>query len=287
MSRSFGLPAHQPFAGERPVPIRVLRHDRLGISYLQAGQIGPALFFLHGWGAFKELWWHTLRSLGRNYRCYAPDIPGHGESTMAGDGSIVTLGDQMARFCEDLGLRQMVLFGHSMGASVAVELALRHTDLVQRLVLVDPAVDAYRMPAYSRTYLLPHVGWPALRLTQAFGRHVGRLGRHVPHEHGGGWIRPWLRRISYHALFDPEGLHRILHSLFATRAGDRLAAIRVPTLVVSGALDGLVPASLSRQVALQMPNARFVQIPAALHNPMDERPQAFVRIVRPFLEDVE
>ncbi len=260
-------------------------HHRLGLSYLTAGEEGPAIVFLHGWGAFKELWWSTLRDLGRDYRCFAIDMPGHGESRIGQADQIERIATLVADFCADLGLTAIILVGHSMGGSVAVEVTLRYPHLVQRLALIDAAVDAYRMPAYTRLYLLPTIGWPAFRITQAIGRMVRPIGQRIPHNHGGGWIRPWIRRASYLATFDPEGLYRILRSLFATRADERLQQIRVPTLVLTGQFDSLVPPSHARRLAQVIPSARYVVLLASIHNPMDERPGAFTRALRAFLCD--
>jgi pimeloyl-ACP methyl ester carboxylesterase len=268
-----------------PAAIVSRRHERLDLSYLQAGDAGPPIVMLHGWGAFKELWWSSLRDLGRDHRCFALDFPGHGESSFGGHSTIVRLAEMVADFCDDAGLREITLFGHSMGGSVAAELALLRPGLVRRLILVDAAVDAHLMPPFARTYLLPSVGWAALRVTQAIGRAFSPLGRRVPHEHGGGWLRPWLRRSAYLASFDAYGLHQLLRSLFATAAGERLTELSVPTLVISGQLDSLVPPANSRRLAAIIPGARYVQITAALHNPMDERPRAFVRAVRRFLAE--
>ncbi len=260
-------------------------HHRLGLSYLTAGEEGPAIVFLHGWGAFKELWWSTLRDLGRDYRCFAIDMPGHGESRIGRADQIERIATLVADFCADLGLTSIILVGHSMGGSVAVELTLHYPHLVQRLALIDAAVDAYRMPAYTRLYLLPAIGWPVFRITQAIGRAFRPIGQRIPHDHGGGWIRPWVRRASYLATFDPEGLYRILRSLFATRADERLQQIRVPTLVLTGQFDSLVPPSHARRLAQDIPGARYVVLPASIHNPMDEQPGAFTRALRAFLSD--
>ncbi|MBO9349809.1 alpha/beta hydrolase [Chloroflexus sp. MS-CIW-1] len=260
-------------------------HHRLGLSYLTAGEKGPAIVFLHGWGAFKELWWSTLRDLGRDYRCFAIDMPGHGESRLGQADQIERIATLVADFCADLGLTAIILVGHSMGGSVAVEVTLRYPHLVRRLALIDAAVDAYRMPTYTRLYLLPAIGWPVFRITQAIGRAFRPIGQRIPHDHGGGWIRPWVRRASYLATFDPEGLYRILRSLFATRADERLQQIRVPTLVLTGQFDSLVPPSHARRLAQVIPGARYVVLPASIHNPMDERPGAFTRALRAFLSD--
>lgn len=278
-------PTHQNTARRASgVAISAHTHPGLAISYLQAGEQGPVVVMLHGWGAFKELWWSTLLALGHDHRCFALDIPGHGQSPIGRATSIAGLAEAVAAFCDDLGLEQIALIGHSMGGSVACELTLQRPDLIDRLVLVAPAIDPAMMPSFSRTYLLPSYGWAIFRLMLLGARIASPIGRRVPHEHGGGWLRPWLRRGSYLAGFEPEPLHRLYRSLFATQAGDRLGQITRPTLVISGQLDSLVPPSHSRRLAARIPNARYVEIPGALHNPMDERPQAFERALREFLE---
>ncbi|PDV97721.1 alpha/beta fold hydrolase [Candidatus Chloroploca asiatica] len=266
-----------------PAAIRSCLHPHPRLAYLCAGETGPPVVMLHGWGAFKELWWSTLRGLGRDHRCFALDVPGHGDSPLGGAHTIPLLADVVAQFCADLGLTEIILMGHSMGGAIAAELTLAHPDLVHRLVLVDAAVDAHLMPIYARVYLLPQLGWGLLRLTQLIGRRARPLSLRIPHEHGGGWIRPWLRRSSYLAMFEPEGLHRVYRSLFATQTGDRLAQIAVPTLVLSGQFDSLVPPANSHRLADLIPGASYHQVSGALHNPMDERPYAFEKAVRRFL----
>jgi 3-oxoadipate enol-lactonase len=259
-------------------------HEPLRLSYLQAGNAGPAVVLLHGWGAFKELWWSTLLALAPSYRAFAPDFPGHGGSAMGEQADMPGLARLIGSFCASLGLEEIILVGHSMGGCVAVELALERPDLVKRLVLVDAAVDAQLMPAFVRTYLHPQVGWPGLRFSLAMGKVVAPLGRRVPHQHGGGVLMPWFRRISYQMSHDPAAIYRILNGLFATEAGERLKHIGQPTLVISGQFDGLVPPAHSRRTANAIPDARFVIIPNALHNPMDEQPAAFEQALLQFLQ---
>jgi phosphatidate phosphatase APP1/pimeloyl-ACP methyl ester carboxylesterase len=260
-------------------------HATLDIAYLQAGERGPVVVMLHGWGAFKELWWNTLRGLGRDHRCYALDLPGHGDSPLHHRDSIRELADAVGAFCDSLDLREIALIGHSMGGAVAIALVLRRPDLVRCLVLVDAAVDAYQMPGFARTYLLPTSGWAVFRLVLFGARILSPIGAQVPHTHRGGWVRPWLRRGAYMARSDPDALYRTYRALFRARAGRRLARIQIPTLVVSGQFDALVPREHSRRLARRIPHARFVEIPGALHNPMDERPRTFEQTVRAFLAD--
>jgi pimeloyl-ACP methyl ester carboxylesterase len=279
---------YPPFArqtGEANAAITAHTHPGLNMAYLRAGERGPVMLLLHGWGAFKELWWSTLRRLGRDHRCYALDFPGHGDTPLGSADTIGGLAEAVIAFCEDLALDQIVLVGHSMGGSVGCEIALRRPALVSRLILVDAAVDAHLMPSFARTYLVPKSGWAFFRLMLLGARIATPLGATVPHEHGGGWVRPWLRRGTYLATFEPEPLYRLYRSLFATRAGESLRAIKAPTLVLSGQLDTVVPPAHSRRVARTIPRARYVEIPGALHNPMDERPGSFEQVIREFLQE--
>lgn len=254
------------------------------LSYLQAGAGREPIVFLHGWGAFKELWWSTLQRLGPTYCAFAPDMPGHGDSPGLGTRSMTAVAQRIGRFCAARGLDTITLVGHSMGGNIAAELALARPDLVRRLVLVDAAAHGRALPLYTRSYLLETYGFAALRFTLLFGRQIRWLGERVPHDHGGGVVRPALRRLVRGASADPADLHGMLAQLMDNPLEDRVKNLAVPTLVISGALDPLVPAMLSRRLAEAIPEAQYVEIRGAGHNPMDERPQEFVNVLQGFLE---
>jgi pimeloyl-ACP methyl ester carboxylesterase len=253
------------------------------LSYLEAGHLGPQLVLLHGWSAFKELWWSTLLALGPYAQALAPDMPGHGGSPLQGSTSMSLIATRIARFCAARALERVTLVGHSMGGNIALELALARPDLVERLVLVDPAVQPAEMPQYTRSYLDRTFGWAALRTSIAFARQIRLVGQFVPHVHHAGIVLPALRRVSYLARHDAAALHALLDSLFANPIGPRLADVRVPTLVISGEFDPLVPPPLSRRVAEAIPGAQYAVVRYAAHNPMDERPRQFNAILLDFL----
>jgi pimeloyl-ACP methyl ester carboxylesterase len=253
------------------------------LCYLEAGESGPHVVLLHGWSAFKELWWSTLLALGPRARALAPDMPGHGGSPLHGSMSMSLLAARIARFCAARRLERIVLVGHSMGGNVALELALARPDLVERLVLVDPAVQPTEMPPFTRSYLDQTYGWAALRTSMAFARHISLVGQFVPHAHQGGIVLPALRRATYLARHDADALRVLLDGLFANPIGPRLAELRAPALVISGEFDPLVPPALSRRVAEAIPGARYAVVRRAAHNPMDERPREFNAILLDFL----
>lgn len=257
--------------------------EKTRLCYLEAGASGPPVVLLHGWSAFKELWWSTLLALAPHAHAYAPDMPGHGDSPLHGSAGMRQVAERIARFCAALGRDRIVLVGHSMGGNIALELALARPDLVERLVLVDPAVQPTEMPVYTRSYLDQTFGWAALRTSMAAARQLSVVGRFVPHAHQGGVVLPALRRVTYLARHDADALRALLDSLFDNPIGPRLAEIHVPTLVISGEFDPLVPPPLSRRVAEAIPGARYAVVRRAAHNPMDERPREFNAILLDFL----
>jgi pimeloyl-ACP methyl ester carboxylesterase len=253
------------------------------LSYLEAGQTGPQLILLHGWSAFKELWWSTLLALEPCARALAPDMPGHGGSPLQGSISMNLIATRIAQFCAARGLEHITLVGHSMGGNIALELALARPDLVERLVLVDPAVQPAEMPPYTRSYLDRTFGWAALRTSMAFARQLRLVGQFVPHAHHGGIVLPALRRVSYLPRHDAAALRALLDNLFASPIGPRLGELHMPTLVISGEFDPLVPPALSRRVAEAIHGAHYKIVRRAAHNPMDERPREFNAILLDFL----
>jgi pimeloyl-ACP methyl ester carboxylesterase len=253
------------------------------LSYLEAGAIGPTVLLLHGWSAFKELWWSTLLALAPHAHAYAPDMPGHGDSPLLSSISMLQIAERIERFCTIRGDARIMLVGHSMGGNIALELALARPDLIERLVLVDAAVQPAEMPMYTRSYLDQTFGWAVLRTSMVAARQISLVGRYVPHEHQGGVVLPALRRVTYMARNDADAMRLLLDRLFENPIGPRLADLRVPTLVISGEFDPLVPPPLSERVAAAIPGAQYMLIRRAAHNPMDERPREFNAALLEFL----
>jgi pimeloyl-ACP methyl ester carboxylesterase len=210
-------------------------------------------------------------------------MPGHGDSPLHGSAGMRQVAERIGCFCAALGHNRIMLVGHSMGGNIALEIALGRPDLVERLVLVDPAVQPAEMPLYTRSYLDQTFGWAALRTSMAAARQLSAVGRLVPHAHQGGVVLPALRRVTYLARHDADALRALLDSLFANPLEPRLADVGVPTLVISGEFDPLVPPPLSRRVAAAIPGAQYAVIRRAAHNPMDERPREFNALLLDFL----
>jgi pimeloyl-ACP methyl ester carboxylesterase len=260
------------------------RVPRLGLRYLESGAGDPVLL-LHGWAAFKEIWWGTLREIAPHYHGVALEWPGHGGSPpLDRANGLSDLADLAAESSAQLGLGRLTVVGHSMGGRVAALLALTRPDLVGRLVLVDAALDPAHIARYGRRMLRLRDIELSVRVSQRLGRGLGRLIKPATHDHPGGVIRPALRRAYYSGLADPRALHRYVRALYQESVDERLGEIPQPTLVITGERDQLVLPRQAYRAAEAIPNAELKVIPRAFHNPMDERPADFYRALLEFLD---
>jgi pimeloyl-ACP methyl ester carboxylesterase len=248
-------PAIAPPAPLVSAPDQYFMAGDVRIRYHDVGQ-GDPVVLIHGFTRSLDDWKGIGDSLALDHRVIAFDVRGFGKSTRLSDPA--RLGGEMAgdvvRLLDHLGIRRAHLAGHSMGAAIAAKVATRFPDRVASLSLVagpffeDSATTAQNMAGY------------AADIDQ--GRGMKRFLR---------WLFPALPDSMVHG-FDAEvfASNRPATLSAAMRSFNALTVlpsspptIRVPTVVIVGAGDALLPQS--RWVATWWPNARLVEIPEADH----------------------
>ena len=151
VDRATSLPAR-----DRPEPRhdrphgrnRQRRRDGVDIRYEVAGSGEPALVFVHGWSCDRSYWRAQTDHFEASHRVVAIDLGGHGESGLGRkDWTMAAFGGDVRAVVEALGLRKIVLVGHSMGGHVIVEATQLMPDRVAALVLVDTFEDVDRARA--------------------------------------------------------------------------------------------------------------------------------------------
>ena len=129
--------------GEKPMDVRIerktcLAEDGVSIVYSAAGTGDPALVFIHGGLADRTFWDEQLREFARFHRVVALDLPGHGESGLnRKKWGIPEFGADVKAVIESEKLKNVIIFGNSLGGPVALEAALLHPDRVLGVVGVD------------------------------------------------------------------------------------------------------------------------------------------------------
>jgi len=132
--------------------------DRVEIHYEVVGSGETALVFVHGWSGDRHVWDGQLAAFAQAYRVVTLDLAGHGESGRGREAwTIAAFGEDVAAVIRRLGLKRVVLVGHSMGGDVILEAARRLPGLVKALVPVDTLhdVESKQTPAEVDAFLAP------------------------------------------------------------------------------------------------------------------------------------
>jgi pimeloyl-ACP methyl ester carboxylesterase len=268
----------------------------LQVYYKLAGSGEPALVLLHGFAASEFSWREIIAPLSKHGTAIAFDRPAFGltERPMPGAWSGQNPYSPEAQVAltaglmDKLGVKQAVLVGNSAGGTIAMHTALRHPDRVQALVLVDPAV--YDHGRGSLDWVQPILSSPQMRwygplllrmVVPTWGEEFGRSAWHDPTKITptiwAGYTRP-LQVQNW-----DRGLWEFLLTSESLDLAARLDQVRVPTLVITGDDDRIVPTAQSVRLASELPNAKLVIIPNCGHIPQEESPEAFLKAVTDFL----
>ncbi|ABS62973.1 alpha/beta hydrolase fold [Parvibaculum lavamentivorans DS-1] len=253
---------------------------------------GPALLLVHGSNASLHTWEPWVASLGDTYRIVSMDLPGHGlTGRIPGDDySREGMTQSVHELTEILGIDRFAIAGNSMGGGVAALYALEHPAQVSALILVDAAgvpvprnddevplaFRIARMPVISNVmrYVLPR------SLVEEGVRKVFVDQSKVTDE----------MVARYFDLSLHEGNRDATRIRFASYAGRdeeafaaRLGGIEMPTLVLWGDKDGLIPVSAAHEFKARIPQAELAIFENVGHVPMEEVPEESAAVVRDFL----
>ncbi|WP_339154849.1 alpha/beta fold hydrolase [Actinomadura luteofluorescens] len=242
----------------------------------------PPLLLIHGSGASGGTWNPMIPALAAHRRVVRVDLPGCGQSPPAASYDVPDQADRVAALLDDLGIRDADVAGHSSGGYVATALAERRPGLVGTLTLIStgPDLDALlRQPPLVRALLSPPLGpllW-ARRSDALIRRGIAATAAgpvDVPDD-----LVTGVRAITYRAM--RTVLRRNTAYLAERSVPERLAALRVPLLVIFGAADPRWdPSSAHRYGAV--PDARIEMLPGVGHLPVLEAPGATAELLLDF-----
>jgi len=277
------------------MPHRLDRYINVGsirARYWELGEGAPVLM-IHGLGASAETWQNTLPVLAQTHHVYAVDLVGFGYSDKpAAQYTVDYLVDFIRGFMDVVGLEEATLIGHSLGGALVLRLAILHPDRASRLVLVAGAGLSRRVGLGLRLASLPLVGELLLRPNPRKTRQALR-----PFFHDPTLLTDAFVDLNYDLITQPGAQAaylstvRSLASVLGARRHisegivARLGEIRVPTLVIWGAQDAIVPAAHADVARDRIANVQIHILPECGHMPMMERPEEFNRLVGRFLAD--
>jgi len=281
----------------RDLPLQHVMLHGHRVGYRIAGD-GPLIVLIHGITSRSDVWLEAMGALADRYTVVAPDLLGHGRSAKPrGDYSLGAYASGGRDLLGVLGFERGTVVGHSLGGGIALQFAYQFPEYTERLVLVSsgglgtqvhPLLRAGTLPGSELVMPLIAPNW-AVRAGAAVADFLKRLGVQAG---------PDLAEAArgYASLADRDARSAFLHTLRAVidlegqrvSASDRLyLAERLPTLLIWGTADRIIPVEHGRSAVERIPGSRLVEIPGAGHWPQLDDPARFASELARFIESTE
>jgi pimeloyl-ACP methyl ester carboxylesterase len=283
--RARPIPDAQRYPAGTPFRVQYRSIDGTRLRMIDSGT-GTPVVFIHGIGASLYSWRQTLPAVVRaGYRVIAFDNRGFGFSEQPAHGyrnaDYVRL---VVALLDSLGISSAVLVGHSMGGTIAADVALAHPDRVRGLVLIDAAGYGMRWPGVLKIARWPFIGavattfrgrWFTERILRSTFADPSKVTKAdvdqyyapVPQPGFGSALRGVLREFRFDSL------------------GGRLARVQTPTLVVWGMADRWIPVRDGARFARELPRSELVVIERSGHNAHEESPDRVNQLLLDFLKE--
>jgi pimeloyl-ACP methyl ester carboxylesterase len=274
-------------------PNQFINVEGINIRYRVTGS-GPAMLLLHGIGRSLEDWAENVEVFSAGHTVYIMDLAGYGHSDKPDRAySVDFLRDGVKGFMDAMQIDRAVVVGNSLGGAVAMRLALEHPERVTGLVLVASAGFGPRIASLLSLCTIPVLGEWLTRndpKSTAGARRVIRACFHdqsfvrepyISHAHQLSLMAG--RQVSFLRTLRSAGNWRGANDGFLSGIRGRTDDIRVPSLVVWGRQDGIIP-SVYAENAARIKGAELKIYDPCGHFPQIERAAEFNALVRSFLE---
>jgi pimeloyl-ACP methyl ester carboxylesterase len=264
-----------------------------GVNYVDIGE-GDPIIFIHGIAGCWRNWLENLPYLGRTHRAIAIDLPGFGDSPMPSwEISMANYGRLVHDFCERLGIDQVAaLVGNSMGGFIATEAVIEEPDRFDRLVLISAAGISFaewQGRAFDAAARIARAATPFLSgdrrvyWTTSRGRKLA-FGRLFRNPNG---LRPELLAEQVRPGLQAPAFSEALTKIWGYDTRERLPEIEIPTMIVWGLSDQIVPVEGALGYHRLIPRSRLEIFERTGHLPMLERPQRFNPLLEQFIESAQ
>ena len=262
-------------------------------AFIHVGQ-GPTLLLIHGIGDCSDTWHELITQLAQDHTVIAPDLLGHGRSAKPrADYSVAAYANAMRDLLSVIGVDRATVVGHSFGGGVAMQFAYQYPERCERLVLVSTGgVSADIHPvlrfasAPNTDLILPLLQFPGARmagrcifkLLELLGTDTGRDAEHLLPMFDAlpdaGARRAFVRALRSAVDWRGQSM-TMLDRCYLARS--------IPTLLVWGARDAVVPSRHAHVAHLAMPGSRLEVFEGAGHFPHLSDGARFLSLIRDFL----
>jgi pimeloyl-ACP methyl ester carboxylesterase len=285
-----------------PLPVRHVEVDGVDVAYVDSGgpiteDPRPPVVLVHGLSSWMGFWGHQIPHLAATRRVLALDLPGFGASARPdAPYTMPWYARTVDRWLAALGIGRAVIVGHSMGGQIALSMALDRRARVAALVLAAPAgIERFRPghAAWLERYQSPRRAFdsPEVDLRHAFSLAFARHDDGVER-----LLRERVRMSGTPAMLGTSlAVSRSVAGMLRHPVFGRLGEIAVPTLVVFGTEDRMIPNRvlnggrtdrIARLASRAIPGSRLVLVHGAGHTVHHDAPDVFNRALDGFLGEV-
>jgi pimeloyl-ACP methyl ester carboxylesterase len=254
----------------------------------------PVMVFLHGWAGSGKYWESTAEALTDEFDCLLYDLRGFGRSLRRdGTHQSITSDYELEEYARDLRelldrleLDRVYLNAHSTGASVAIFFLNFYPQKVAKAILTCSGVFEYDEKAFAAFHKF---GGYVVRFRPSWLHKIPGmekifmqrfLHRPIPGKVAKAFLKDYL-------LADHEAALNTIYTAVSKKAAEvmpqEFANLKVPTLLVSGEKDLIIPPALGKQAAGLNPQVKYVVIPKTAHFPMLEDAPTYLKLIREFL----
>ncbi|MDY6900144.1 MAG: alpha/beta hydrolase [Cyanobacteriota bacterium] len=288
------------------IKVRDVEHYYEWVKPTSGDSRKPVMVFIHGWAGSARYWESTARILSEQFDCLLYDMRGFGRShgkpiTQAhslqdkqGEEAVIELTYELEEYAEDLAalldelnLERVFINAHSMGASIATLFLNQYQERVEKAILTCSGIFEYDKKSF-----------------EAFHKFGGYVVKFRPQ-----WLgkiplvdRMFMARFLYRSIKATErqaflqdfliadyeaALNTIYTSVSKAQAElmpKEFAKLKVPTLLISGEYDKIIPAAMGRKAAAMSDQVEYVMIPSTAHFPMLEDSKTYLETVNEFLQ---
>lgn len=262
-----------------------------GIIHYEAHGRGRPVLLLHGWLNSWALWRNTIEVLGQDFRMYALDFFGFGDSgTQPASGnsnfSVNNFVLMVNQFMDRMGIIRAPLVGHSMGGTVSLNAAIRYPEKVVKVIVIGSPIQGSSLSPLLK--MAAYRGWTSVGQSTPLVYEVFQRG-----------FRPFLRVYSHMLAKDGRALGDMLtsdvskltvapffESIGTLRQADlrpRLGEVQVPVLGIYGKGDNIVDPGQAKVLKQYLPASRVEVFDGSRHFPMMDERVRFHETVRDFL----
>jgi len=250
------------------------------IRYFEYGTSSNTVMFVHGLGASAERWETVIPYFKENYRVIALDLPGFGLSDKPSiDYTIDFFVKTLSEFIIKLGIKNNVMIGSSLGGQITTEFAISEPQLINKMILVSPSgVVNYSTPALD-AYIAAAISPIQKNVMNAFSM-MGGLNKEVESK----TVTEFIQRLNM-----PNAKKAFLSAIMSNKESkitcEKLANVSVPSLVIWGDSDPVIPKENADLFFSCIKNCKFTEMKKCGHTPFVDEPEKFSKIILEFLKE--